>query len=445
VKIVVIGGVAAGMSAAARAKRKARDAEIIVFEQGDVVSFGACGLPYYAGGWFDDPNEMIARTAEQSRESGIDVRLRHRVVALDHARRVVRVVNVDTGEEFEESFDQLLIAVGAEPVRLPAQGMEYANVTTLTTLTDGERLRTALKDPQVKNVAVVGAGFIGLETVEACVHTGKAVRLIEMLDGVLADAFDREIAEVIEKELVANGVQVQLSEKVSCFEGDNGSATEIVTDNGRYPVDLVVVAAGVRPATGFLAESGINMLPNGAVIVDHHGATNLEGVFAAGDCATVPLIVDGSDTYVPLATGANKLGRVIGDGLAGIHAQYPGSLASACVKVLGAEAGRTGLSERQAERRGLDVKSVLVTDKDHTSYWPGQSEITVKLVYHATNRTLLGGQIVGGQGAVLRTDVLAAAITGGMTVDQLGMLDLCYAPPFARTWDVLNIAGNVAK
>lgn len=453
-RIVVIGGVAAGMSAAARARRAAKDAEIVVFEKGTVVSFGACGLPYFVGGWFDDPDYMIARTAAQMRESGIDVRLRHEALSVNPQARTVRVRDLDAGTERDESYDRLMIATGAGPIRPPFPGMDLAGIHTLTKLDDGKAVRAALESPEVRNVVVVGAGFIGLETVEACLHRGKDVRLIQLDARVLIDAFDPEITALIEKELAAKGVRVHVSEKVTSFAsapagdpariGTAARVGEVRTDKDAYPADLVIVAVGVRPATAFLQGSGVELHRNGAVIVDASGRTNLPDIYAAGDCAVVPQM-DGSHAYAPLATGANKLGRVVGDNLAGKSARFPGSLSSACIKVLGVEAGRTGLSETDAARRGIPVKTVFIQDKDHANYWPGQTDIAVKLIYHPETRVLLGGQVAGGQGAVLRADVLATAVAAGMTVDKLGMLDLCYAPPFARTWDALNVAGNVAK
>ena len=444
-RIVIVGGVAAGMSAAARARRSIKDAEIIVLEQGEVVSFGACGLPYFVGGWFDDPTFMIARTAGQLRESGIDVRLHRRVLALDHEARKIRVKDLETGLERDEGFDRLMIATGASPIRPPFPGMDLGNIHTLTKLEDGETLRKKLADPACREVVVIGAGFIGLETVEACLHRGKSVRLVQLDERVLVDAFDEEITDLLEKELLAKGVKLHVSEKVTSFSGKEGKVSEVLTDKGSYAADLVVVAVGVRPNTAFLAGSGLAMLPNGAIIVDRAGRTSLEDVYAAGDCASVPLAFDGSPSYAPLATGANKLGRVVGDRLAGKETLYPGSLNSACIKVLGLEAGRTGLSERDAARKDIAFRTVFIQDKDHANYWPDQADIAIKLVYDPGSRKLLGGQIVGGRGAVLRTDTIAAAIAGGLTVEQLGMLDLCYAPPFARTWDALNVAGNVAK
>ncbi len=444
-RIVILGGVAAGMSAAARARRADKDAEIVVFERTDVVSFGACGLPYYVGRWFDDPGYMIARSAAQHREAGIDVRLRHEALSLDAASKTVRVRNLDSGVETLEGYDRLMVATGARPALPPFPGIGLGKVHTLTRLEDGEAVRAGLARPDCRRVVVIGAGFIGMEFVEACVHLGKEVSLIQLDARVLVDAFDPEITALLEQELVDRGVNLRVGERVTALEGEAGELRTVVTDKGRYPADLAVVAVGFRPATAFLAGSGLGMLPNGAIVVDGQGRTNLPDVYAAGDCATVPSLLDGAPAYTPLATGANKLGRVVGDNLAGLGSHYPGSLGSACIKVLGLEAGRTGLSETDAARKGIACKTAFIKDKDHANYWPGQSDIAIKLVYDPASRRLLGGQVVGGQGAVLRADVLAAAIAGGLSVDRLGLLDLCYAPPFARTWDALNVAGNVAK
>jgi NADPH-dependent 2,4-dienoyl-CoA reductase/sulfur reductase-like enzyme len=444
-RILIVGGVAAGMSAAARARRNAKDATIVVFERGEVVSFGACGLPYYVGGWFDDPAYMIARTAAQMIESGIDVRLRHEAIGVNAQAKTLRVRNLNSGEVVDEPYDRLMIATGAMPIRPPFPGIDLANVHFLTRLDDGKALRTRLESPDCQRVAVIGAGFIGVEAVEACLHRGKAVSLVQLDPRILVDAFDTEVTDLLERELVAKGVDLRVSTKVTALEGRGGAVCAFVTEAGRIEADTVIVAVGVRPATAFLAGSGIAMGANGAILTDTSGRANLPDIYAAGDCATVPAVGTGSPVWAPLATGANKLGRVVGDALAGKPARYPGSLRSACIKVLGLEAGRTGLSEEDARKAGIPVKTVWVQDKDHANYWPGQSDIAVKLVYDPVSRALLGGQVVGGQGAVLRADVLATAITGGLTVDHLGMLDLCYAPPFARTWDVLNVAGNVAR
>jgi NADPH-dependent 2,4-dienoyl-CoA reductase/sulfur reductase-like enzyme len=453
-RILIIGGVAAGMSAAARAKRTDGAAEVVVYDKRDIVSFGACGLPYFVGGHFDEESRMIARSPAQLAQAGIDVRIGHEVLEIRPAEKTILARN-GRGEIFEDRWDRLMIASGANPVLPPVANLNLGNVFTLTTLADGRRLRAALDDPSCREVAVIGAGFIGLETVEALHRRGKSVRLFQLDDRVLPDAFDREATEAIEAELRASGIELHLAETVTElrqrasreYGGPEGRdrVGSVVTASGEYPADAVVVAAGVRPATAFAREIGLAMLPNGAIIVDRRGRTNLPDIFAAGDCAAIPHIVLRTPVYAPLATGANKLGRVVGYNLAGKPSEYPGTLASACIKVLGIEAGRTGASEREAEKAGLPFATTFIKDKDHADYFPPRHDIGVKLVWDPATRRLLGGQVFGGQGAVLRTDVLAAAIAGGLTVDQLGFLDLCYAPPFARTWDALNVAGNAAK
>ncbi|TKB51135.1 CoA-disulfide reductase [Ferrimonas sediminicola] len=443
-KIVIIGGEAAGMSAAAKARRTDRDAEIIVFEQSQVVSFGACGLPYFIGDSFDDSGFMAERSVAQFRESGIDLRVGHRVERLDPAKRSLLVTDLARGRSFPQPFDKLMIATGAAPVAPPIEGLDLERVFFLKTLEDGLALKPLVQSDEIRDVVVIGAGYIGLEVAEALVHQGKRVRVIERTDRVLSESFDAEIGEMIEAELREKGVKLHLGESVTALEGE-AQVRQVASELGQYPADLVILATGVRPNTGFLADSGIDRLANGAIVIDPQGRTSLPDVYAAGDCATVPHRVSGRPAYLPLATSANKLGRMIGENLCGNQKVFPGTLGSAGVKVLGVEAGRTGLSEREARSLGLAYRTVVINDKNTTNYVAGQSDLRVKLVYAEEDKRLLGGQVAGGPGAVLRVDALAAAIHGGLTTEDLGMLDLVYAPPFARTWDALNVAGNVAK
>ncbi|WP_028107858.1 CoA-disulfide reductase [Ferrimonas futtsuensis] len=443
-KIVIVGAEAAGMSAAAKARRTDREAEIIVFEQSQVVSFGACGLPYYIGDSFDDSGFMAERSVEQFRDSGIDLRVGHRVERVDMAKRTLLVTDLDKGRSFPQPFDKLMIATGASPVAPPIDGLGLDRVFFLKTLEDGLTIKPLLQSPDIRDVVVIGAGYIGLEVAEALVHQGKRVRLIERAQRVLSESFDAEISELMEAELVRQGVQLHLNESVTSLEGE-GQVRQVVSNLGQYPADLVILATGVKPTTEFLADTGIDRLANGAIVIDPQGRTSLPGVYAAGDCATVPHRVSGRPAYLPLATSANKLGRMIGENLCGGEKRFPGTLGSAGVKVLGVEAGRTGLSEQEAQVQGLAYSTVVINDKNTTNYVPDQRDLRVKLVYGTEDKRLLGGQVAGGPGAVLRVDALAAAIVGGLTTQDLGMLDLVYAPPFARTWDALNVAGNVAR
>lgn len=443
-KILIIGAEAAGMSAAAKARRSAPDATITVFEQSDIVSFGACGLPYFVGGSFDEPGYMAERSAEQFRASGIDLRTRHRVERIDAEARVATVTNLASGDTFEHSYDKLMIATGASVVRPPIAGLELNSVFFLKTMNDGLQLRALAEQEAIRDVVVIGAGYIGLEVVEAMHHRGKRVRLIELADRVLAESFDAEMSEVMEDAIRRHQIALHLGERVEALEGE-GSVQRVRTDKGVYDADLVVVATGVKPNTEFLSNTGIERLGNGAIVIDEQGRTSLPDTYAAGDCATVWHRVRQEAVYIPLATTANKIGRLVGENLCGAEKAFPGTLGSAGVRVLDVEAGRTGLGQREAEALGLKVKSVVIDDKNTTNYVPEQAAIRVKLVYEADSKRILGGQLAGGAGAVLRVDTLAAAIQGNLTTADLGMLDLVYAPPFARTWDALNVAGNVAK
>ncbi|CUN41571.1 NADH oxidase [Turicibacter sanguinis] len=443
-KVIIVGGVAAGMSAAAKLKRANKEAQITVYEKSRHVSFGACGLPYFVGNFFEDSQKMIARTVEQFNASGITVNIEHEVLNVDTDNKCITVKNLLTDETFTDTYDKLMIATGASAIIPPINNVDLKHVYTLKSMEDGEALKHAMQNEALKRVAIVGAGFIGLEVVEAAKQYGKEVHVFQLNDRVLVDTFDKEITDLLEEELRTHDVHLHLSQTVTELVGDQ-AVTQIKTNDETFDVDIVVLTAGVRPNTSFLKDTKIEMLRNGALVIDHEGRTSIEDIYAAGDCASINHILKPEPAYIPLATVANKMGRIIGENLAGAHHTFNGSLASACLKVMNLEAGRTGLSEQEAMNLGINYKTVFITDMNQTSYYPGQSKINVKLIYNADTKVILGGQIVGRKDAVQRVNVLATAIFAGLTTDQLAMLDLCYAPPFARTWDVLNIAGSVAK
>lgn len=438
-RVIIIGAVAAGMSAAAKLKRMQPDYEVVVYEKSDVVSFGACGLPYFVGGFFDDPNNMIARSPEKFRETGIDLNIFHEVIKVDATNKKVTVKNIESGVEFEDSYDQLMIATGASSIVPPIKNVKLENVSTLKSMEDGIRVKELLNKEENKNIVIIGAGFIGLEAVEAAKKLGKNVTVLQATDRILEQVFDKEITDVLEEEIRKHDVNLRLEELALEFVGEN-KIEKVITNKGEIEADVVIIATGVRPNTEFLKDTDISMLSNGAIIVDEFGKTSIEGIYAAGDCATIKNIVSDQNIYVPLATGANKLGRIVGENLAGSNNSFQGSLGSSCLKVMDMEAGSTGLTEKQAEKLGLNFKVKFISDFNQTNYYPGRDKIYVKLVYDANTKVLLGGQVAGFKDAVQRTNVIAAAIFGKLTTNQLGMLDLCYAPPFARTWDVLNVA-----
>lgn len=442
--VVIIGGVAAGMSAAAKLKRIKPEYEVVVYEKTEIVSFGACGLPYFVGGFFDDADELLARTPEKLREAGIDLNIFREVVEVDSESKKIKVKNVKTDEIYEDYYDKLMIATGARSIIPPIKNIKLKNVSTLKSLYDGEYLKKLLSNEENKKVTIIGAGFIGLEVVEACKKLGKDVDVIQLEDRILPQVFDKEITDVLEEEINRHNVNLHLDEMVVELYGED-KVEKVITNKGEIDTDVVIIATGVRPNTEFLSNTNIKMLKNGAIVVDEYGRTSVEDIYSAGDCATIKNIVSNENVYVPLATGANKLGRIVGENLAGKEVSYQGSLSSSCIKIMDMEAASTGITERQAKDLGINVKSKFISDYNQTHYYPGRNKIYVKLVYDADTKVILGGQVAGFKDAVQRANVLAAAIFGKMTTNQLGMLDLCYAPPFARTWDVLNVAGNVSK
>lgn len=444
-RVIIIGGVAAGMSAAAKLKRLQPDYEVVVYEKTDIVSFGACGLPYFVGGFFEDSNEMIARSAEKFIESGIDLNLFCEVTKVDSNNNKLIVHNLKTNETFEDHYDKLMIATGASSIIPNIENINLDNVSTLKNMEDGKRLKELLSKEENKNVVIIGAGFIGLEAVEAAKQKGKNVTVFQLEDRILQAVFDKEITDVLEEEIRSHNVDLRLDESVTKLIGDKKVSKVITSKGDSVDADIVIIATGVRPNTSFLKDTNIEMLPNGALIVNEYGETSIKDIYAAGDCATIRNAVTNKDVYVPLATGANKLGRIVGENLAGLNNTFQGSLSSSCIKVMNMEAASTGLTENMAKKLNLDYKTTFISDYNQTTYYPGRNKIYVKLVYDAKTKVILGGQVAGFKDSVQRANVLAAAILGKLTTNQLGMLDLCYAPPFARTWDVLNVAGNVSK
>lgn len=445
-KIIIIGGVAAGMSAAAKAKRLNPELEIVVYEKTDIVSWGACGLPYYVGDFYQDANIMIAREPEQFAKDGIVVKSLHEVIDIDITKKEVLVLNKKTGEKFYDSYDEVIVTTGASAIRPNIKNIDSENIFNLKDFRDGIELKKAMLKEENKKVIIIGAGYIGLEAGEAARHLNKEVKIIQLSSRVLPGSFDKEITDLMEEELNnTETLDLHLEESVEEFIAKDGKVVGVKTNKGEYLADIVIVAIGVKPNTEFLKDKGFNMLRNGALIIDSKGRTNVEGVYAAGDCASVYHKVRKENVYIPLATTSNKIGRVVGEHLAGVEIEFAGTLGSAAIKVMNLEAGRTGITEEEAKELNIPYGSVFIEDANQTGYYPGQEDLFAKLIFHKETREVLGGQLIGKKGAVLRVDVLAAAIDKHMTIDELGMLDLCYAPPFALTWDTINTLGNVAK
>ena len=442
-KIIIIGAQAAGASAAAKAKRRDPNVTIRIYEKSDIVSFGACGLPYFIGNHFGDENEMISRTPEQFAKDGIEIKTLHEVIAIDPRLKKITIRDIKSNHCFDDNYDKLLIAVGATPIIPPLENHQLENIFTLRNMYDGLAIKNALTNRQNSNIVVIGGGYIGLEITESLVALNKNVKLIQLDERVLVDAFDPELTQIIEETLKQH-CDLHLQERVQGFEGDH-KVTHVITDKAKYAADIVIIATGVKPNSEVYKGLDIETLSNGAIVIDNYGKTNIADIYAAGDCVALYHRVSQSMTYIPLATGANKLGKVVGDNLAGGNNQFPGTLGTSALRVFDIEAGRTGLTEQQAIKAGIPYKTVIVKDKNHSNYVAGQTSVIAKLIYHAETRVLLGGQLAGGSGAALRTNSLATAIWANMKIDELAMMDFLYAPPFSRPWDILNIAGGIAK
>lgn len=443
-EIVIIGGIAAGMSAAAKARRTNKEATITVIEKEDYISFGACGLPYYLGGEFSDENEMFARTPEQMEATGIDLLLGHEAKEIDFKNKKINVLDLKSNQTFEKKYDRLMIATGAQPIVPPIPGIKAKNAYTITKLEDVNRLKNNL--PSYQNILIVGGGFIGVEVADQLVKADKKVTLLEAGEALMSGPFDPEFSNKLTDALKEEEVEVCLNEAAVEFIQENEQITSVKTAKNSYPVDAVVVAIGFKPNTALIAKD-LETLDNGAIIINEYGETSQKDVFAAGDAASIPNRLIGN-TYSALATSANKMGRIVGTNIGLTENQWEafcGSLGSSAIKAGAYEAASTGLTEKQAKTHGFNVKTTCIETNNHSNYYTVQEKIMIKLVYDAETLVLYGAQLFGKNETVLRATGLTTAIHAGMTTKELGFVDFAYAPPFASTWEAINVAANTAK
>ena len=436
--IVIIGGNAAGMSAASRIRRRAPEHEVIVLESTNEVSFGACGMPYYVAGLNPDINLMRIRPVEKFREQGIDVRLGHTVTAVDRDAKTVSGVN-ENGK-FTVQYDRLAVCSGSSAIVPPIEGKDLAGVFTLKNLSDAAALKAALGED--RRVVIVGGGYIGLELAEACLlRNVKSLTVVEAAPKLLT-TFDDEFGDAAAEELRKHGAEVRLGERVAGFQGKDGKLTAVETDGGIYDCDVAVLAVGVRPNTAFV---DVEKIGNGALITDRSLRTGDPDIFAAGDCATAWHRLLKSPVYLPLGTHANKQGRLLGDAILGKEVCLDRALGTSMLRLAGLEFACTGISEKIAREKGIPYKTKTVAARSHARYFPDPAEITVKLVYSPDTHVILGAQMMGAKETALRIDIFALAVDRAMTTEELGFADLGYAPPFASVWDAVQIAANAAK
>lgn len=445
-RLVVVGGDAAGMSAAAQARRRRppEELEIVAFERGEHTSYAACGIPYYVGDLIPSAEQLVARSPEEHRRRGLDVRTRHEVTAVDAGRRTVAVRDLDAGAEREEPYDRLVIATGATPRRPSLPGIDATGVFGVQSLDTGIAVRRAVDEAADRRAVVVGAGYIGLEMAEALVRRGFDVAVVEAADTPMG-TLDPDMGGLVADAMRGIGIALHLGEPADHFEvDDSGRVAAVVTDRSTLPASIVVLGLGVRPDGRLAADAGIDVGRSGGVSVDDHQRTSAEGVYAAGDCVEVLHRVSGRPVAVALGTHANKQGRVVGINATGGDAVFPGVLGTAVSQICELEVARTGLTESEAAAAGFDAGAVSIDSSTRAHYYPGAAEIRVKLVYEHGSGRLLGGQIVGREGAAKRIDVVATALWNEMTVDDVMSMDLAYAPPFSPVWDPVLTAARAA-
>lgn len=440
-KVVIIGGVAGGATAAARIRRLDEQAEIIVFERSGYISYANCGLPYYIGDTITDPEALTLQTPESffSRFQ-ITMKVRHEVTAIHAERNVVSVKNLETGAEFEERYDKLLLSPGAKPSLPPVPGTDIDRLFTLRTVEDTFLIKDYINKKKPRSVILAGGGFISLELAENLRHLGMEVTIIQR-PKQLMNPFDEDMASFIHSEMRSHGIRLLLGHTVEGFEETENGVRVLLKEEAPLSADMAVLAIGVSPDTRLAEIAGLKLGIKNSIIVNEQMETSVPNIFAVGDAVQVKHFVSGEDSLISLAGPANKQGRIAADNICGKDSRYSGSQGSSIIKVFNMTAAVTGLNEKSAKKAGLSVDKVILSPMSHAGYYPGGKVMTMKVVFEKETYRLLGAQIVGYEGVDKRIDVLATAIRAGMKATDLNELDLAYAPPYSSAKDPVNMAG----
>ncbi|HEY6710015.1 MAG TPA: FAD-dependent oxidoreductase [Actinomycetota bacterium] len=446
-RLVVIGGDAAGMSAASQAKRLRGDKlEVIAFERGAHSSYSACGIPYWVAGDVRDEEDLVARSPEEHRRNGIDLRMLTDVEAIDVQTGQVAVRDLASGRRYREGFDDLVIATGAVPVRPPLPGVDALGVLGVQTLDDGEALLAHLEWRRPRHAVVMGGGYIGIEMAEALVRRDTEVTVIDQARQPMT-TLDPDMGEMVHRAMEDLGIDVHTDTTVKGFDSDGaGRVRAVVTTDGSFPADVVVLGTGARPNTALADAAGLPLGDHGGIRTDvQMRVLGHDHLWAGGDCVEVLNLVSGQYQHVPLGTHANKHGRVIGHNVGGSYATFPGVVGTAVSKVFNLEIARTGLRERDAHHAGFGYVTVTVRSGTRAAYFPGTQRLAVKMTAERHTGRLLGAQIVGNEGSAKRIDTAATALWNHMTVEEMTALDLAYAPPFSPVWDPILVAARQAS
>ena len=448
-KIVIVGGVAGGATAAARIRRLDEQAEIVVFERSGFVSYANCGLPYYIGGMIEDPEDLTLQTPESFfSRFRVHMKVHHEVTAIHPDQKSVSVKDLETGAVFEESYDKLLLSPGAKPVIPDLPGIDSSKLFALRTVEDTYRIKAFVDQNKPKSAVIVGGGFIGLEMAENLRHLGMEVTIVQR-PKQLMNPFDSDMASFIHSEVRKHGVKLMLGHTVEGFAEQDGGVNVLLKDCAPFHADMVVLAIGVTPESTLAKEAGLALGIKGSILVNDRMETSAPDIYAVGDAVQVKHFVTEQDTLIALAGPANKQGRIAADNICGGDSHYLGSQGSSVIKVFDMTAASTGINETNAKKAGISVDTVILSPMSHAGYYPGGKVMTMKVVFEKETYRLLGAQIVGYDGVDKRIDVLATAIHAGMNATELKNLDLAYAPPYSSAKDPVNMAGfmidNISK
>ncbi|GAN32023.1 MAG: dehydrogenase [Candidatus Brocadia sp. AMX2] len=441
--LIIIGGVAAGMKAAAKARRESPAMKITVITDEQYISYAGCGMPYFIGDIIRDSKKLILREPIYFKNMhNITVLTRHLATAIDTMSKQVRARDIEKGQELVFDYDKLIIATGAQPIVPPLPGISLNNIFTLRTIDDTLKIRAFVDGGQVKNAVIVGGGLIGMEMVENLVLRGIKVTVVELLDQILPP-LDKDMASIVQKYLMGKGIEIITSDGVKSFEGNDNTVIKVITDKRQLPADMVILSIGIKPNIKLAQESGIEIGTARAIKVNERMETNIPGVYAVGDCAENIHLVTGKPAWIALGSTAAKMGRVAAINATGGSDTFRGVLGTLIVKIFELNVGKVGLSEREAVKEGFLVESAIVPAGDKAHYYPETRDIIIKLIADKTTKKLLGAEIVGEGVVDKRIDIIATALTFGATVDQISKLDLAYAPPYAMSMDAIIVAANV--
>lgn len=439
-KTIIIGGVAGGATAAARLRRLDEKAEIIILERGEYVSFANCGLPYYIGGVITDRGDLTLQTPQSFKARfNIDVRVLNEAVKVSPDAKTVTVKNLRTGETYEETYDNLILSMGAEPIRPNIEGADGSNVFTLRNIPDTLKIKNYIDTAKPRSAVVIGGGYIGVEMAENLVEAGLKVAIVELANHLIAP-LDFDMAADVHRYIKSKGVYLHLNNGVKAINGNT-----VVLQNGEITADMIILSVGVRPETAIAKDCGIELNPRGSIVANNKMQTNIPDIYAVGDAVEVEDFITKKPAFIPLAGPANKQGRIAADNIAGYESVYTGTQGSAVLKLFDMTVATTGLNEKSVTAAGIDYDKTYTYSASHATYYPGAAQMSIKTLWDKKTLKIIGAQIVGFDGVDKRMDVLATAIRFGAKITDLTTLELCYAPPFGSAKDPVNMLGFVAE